>query len=1145
MKSWMLWPPLMLALNLALAGGMAQGQAEYVNWENAPVRALDLSPDGRLLAVAHTADARVQLFDVTAGLPVYAGSLLTGLDPVAVRFRSNAELWVVNHLSDSVSIIDVPRRQIRLTLATLDEPYDVVFSAGGRAFVTASQVNRIQVFNLSSLGTAPQEIMILGEDPRALAVSPDGSTVYAAIFESGNGTTLVAGGTANGNFPPNAAQDGAGPYAGINPPPNSGTSFEPALNPALGEAPAVGQIVRRTSSGRWVDDNAGDWTDLVSGPQASRSGRFPGWDLPDRDLAVIDAASLSVTYRQRITNMVMAVEVNPATGEALVVGTDATNEVRFEPNLNGRFLRVQSALVSGSGATVRDLNPHLDYATSTVSQSERDRSIGDPRSLVFTPDGSTAYVAGMGSNNVVVLNGDGSRRASAAPIEVGEGPNGIVLSADGARLFVWNHFEASLSTVDLEQGREIQRQDLHNPLPAAIQNGRPFFYDTHATSGLGHASCASCHVDGRTDRLAWDLGDPSGENKSFNQNCMSFAVGLPCSSFHPLKGPMTTQTLQDIIGKEPLHWRGDRDGLEEFNPAFVGLMGDDTSLTEGQMQQFEDFLATITFPPNPFRGSNNLLGTQVSLDGHVTSGRFGAAGRPLGVGNAVRGRDLFLNTLLVDLPGIPGQTTCGSCHTVPTGLGSNGRLFDPIAGNRLGGTDIPDGPNGENHFHVTGAGTLSGGTFKIPQLRNMHEKTGFSLSTAESSAGFGYLHDGAVDTLSEFVSLEEFVPESDQDVADVVAFLLSFSGSAIGTVNAGHEGEIALSQDTHAAIGQQATLTGAVTAQTNTLLDLADAGVVGLVAHRGADQWLYDDGGFESDQGGRTGRAALLGTASGSAPLTLTAVPIQSANRLALDRDRDGVRNGVETAQGSPAWDGNLSVFRPAQGLWYNPARSGHGVDLQIAGGQMAGTWYTYSDDGTPVWYQAVAPFSGQSWTADLLRYELQADGTVAGTSVGSMTFEFTNPDEATFSWVVDGRPGSEPFQRFRFATETPLRQVSGLWFNPGEPGYGISVDALSDVRVVVAYFYDANNQPRWVIGQADNAATTTISMLSVNGFCPDCAFVDTTTRSGGTLTVGFEEVERRGNLVLSVDYPAVSNSLFEREADVIPLTDVPVNLDG
>ena len=67
-----------------------------------------------------------------------------------------------------------------------------------------------------------------------------------------------------------------------------------------------------------------------------------------------------------------------------------------------------------------------------------------------------------------------------------------------------------------------------------------------------HVSCASCHPDARLDRLAWDLGNPAG--------------GL-VQSFHPMKGPMVTQTLQDIIleGDNPLHWRGDRNGIEDFN----------------------------------------------------------------------------------------------------------------------------------------------------------------------------------------------------------------------------------------------------------------------------------------------------------------------------------------------------------------------------------------------------------------------------------------------------------------------------------------------------------------------------------------------------------------------------------------------------
>ncbi|MBL0044730.1 MAG: hypothetical protein IPP33_10160 [Flavobacteriales bacterium] len=32
-----------------------------------------------------------------------------------------------------------------------------------------------------------------GEQPRALAVSPDGNTVYCAFFESGNQTTVISG----------------------------------------------------------------------------------------------------------------------------------------------------------------------------------------------------------------------------------------------------------------------------------------------------------------------------------------------------------------------------------------------------------------------------------------------------------------------------------------------------------------------------------------------------------------------------------------------------------------------------------------------------------------------------------------------------------------------------------------------------------------------------------------------------------------------------------------------------------------------------------------------------------------------------------------------------------------------------------------
>jgi YVTN family beta-propeller protein len=183
----------------------------FVNWENHPIHALDLSPDRKILALAHTADQRLQLFDTSANTPVSIGSVIVGIDPVSVRFRSNSEVWVVNHISDSISVVDVDSRQIRATLSTADEPFDVVFT-GNKAFVSCSQANQVLVYDTNDLSQAPRVIAIQAEDPRALALSPDGKTVYAAIFESGNATTVLAGGFSRAESQlPNVVSDTRGP----------------------------------------------------------------------------------------------------------------------------------------------------------------------------------------------------------------------------------------------------------------------------------------------------------------------------------------------------------------------------------------------------------------------------------------------------------------------------------------------------------------------------------------------------------------------------------------------------------------------------------------------------------------------------------------------------------------------------------------------------------------------------------------------------------------------------------------------------------------------------------------------------------------------------------------------------------------------
>jgi YVTN family beta-propeller protein len=1070
----------------------------YVNFENHPIHALDLSPDRSLLAVAHTADQRVQLFDVSSGTPVSIGHVVVGVDPVSVRFRNNGELWAVNHISDSVSVIDVATRKIKTTLATADEPFDVVFTAG-RAFVSCSQANQIAVFDLTDLTAAPRSIKIAAEDPRALAVSPDGNTVYAAIFESGNATTALPGNFIRSDTRlPNTVSDVRGPYGGVNPPPNSGNSFVPAINPAA-PPPAVSLIVRRDSSRRWLDDNGRDWTRLVSGDLSGASGRVPGWDVVDRDVAVIDANSLSVRYITGLMNIAMAISVKPNTGEISVIGTDASNEIRFEPNVKGRFVKVQLARINGAEKTISDLNPHLNYQTQIVPQSERDKSIGDPRAIVWRADGTLGWVAAMGSNNVIVI--DAAGRRVGAPIRTGLGPIALALDEGRNRLYAWNHFEASLSVINTTSAAEVVRVALFNPLPASIKAGRAFLYDTQRTSGLGQASCASCHVDARIDKLAWDLGDPSQPPALFDQNCATSLV-TACQNYHAMKGPMTTQTMQDIIGHEPLHWRGDRRGIESFNPAFVGLLGDDVQLTPTEMSAFKNYLSTIVFPPNPFRNTDNSLPDALNLNDQRTSGRFALPGLPLGIGNANRGLQLYASGFL------DGQIRCAACHTLPTGMAVNGSVRATQLNLAIGGGSLPLGPMGENHLGIVSTDGFNNISIKVPQLRNMYEKVGMEFTSTESLSGFGFAHDGSVDSMADFLSASVFTPTSDQDVADLVALQMAFAGSDFALPNPTLSAPAPLSKDSHAAVGKQVNVTSTtLPTLASELLTLARAAKIDLIVSAGGHGYVFDSVSerFLTDDGtAALTQATLLSVASAQNPQTWTAVSQGLGKRLGIDRDGDGVTNFVEIKQGSDPTDAASTQVRPIAGLWFNPARSGHGFDVQFGAGQMFATWYTYQDDGTPTWYQAVAPVA-TNWTAPLTRYVWnQATQRAVGSVVGQLSLTFSDAQTGRVDWQLGTRRGSEPLIPANGGASAPIVERTGAWYDPLQPGWGLSIYTQGDFHVSIAYFYDGANQPRWLIGQASNTTSVTLPMQSARGFCPDCTAQAVTFTPGGEVRINF-----------------------------------------
>jgi len=580
----------------------------FVNFEGAQTNPIRLSSDGTRLFALNTPDTRVSVFDVSnPSNPALIVEIPVGIEPVSVNPRTDDEAWVVNQESDSVSIVSVSKGIVTDTIYVKDEPSDVVFAGNNLAFVSVARSNLINVYDAISHALV-KSIAVFGENPRALAVSADGSKVYAAFALSGNHTTII-------------------PSQYAPPPP-------PPTNPQLPPPPQVGTI---------VDASDPHWSNVIR------------YSMPDNGVVAIDTTSLTVaTYYTYVGTTNLGLAVQPATGDLWVSNTDAINLLMFDPNLRGHWLanRVTSISVSTGAITgYYDLNPTIDYAI-LPNPAAQAIALAQPTALTFDPTGTNLYVAAFGTDRVAVLN----KGSVAAFIEIGpatgsqvnpsakRGPRGLALNATAQRLYVLNRLYNSISIVDTSKNALIGEipTGLFDPTPIVIRDGRGFLYDAKL-SGNGTGACASCHIDAEGDMLAWNRGDPGG-------NMVTVVQGKNTFEMHPMKGPMTTLTMRGLNNLFPYHWRGDEPNFAAFNSAFNSLMGG-PELSNADMAAFTSYINTIVFQPNPNQNLDRTLPSSVPLPEG-------------GTGNPNAGLNLFLNTP------VKGAETCNSCHSDP-GPGTN------------------------------------------------------------------------------------------------------------------------------------------------------------------------------------------------------------------------------------------------------------------------------------------------------------------------------------------------------------------------------------------------------------------------------------------------------------------------------------------
>jgi YVTN family beta-propeller protein len=908
-----------IAATIALFSAPAQA---FVTFESGQVRPLAKPPDGTRLFVCNTPDNRLEIFDIDAGSLTHVTSVPVGLEPVAVAARTNTEVWVVNHLSDSVSIVDIsdinaPRVTRSLTVG--DEPRDIVFAGAAfdRAFVTTAHrgqnipfdpqlttagVGRadVWVFDANNLGASfgGDELTIVtlfGDTPRPLAVSPDGTRVYAGVFLSGNQTMTLGEGHVP-NIRNNMGQL-------VMPRPVNALPL-PDTDVHGDERPEVGLIVKYNGSA-WVDEN---------GLDRSFSVRF---NLPDYDVFAIDATAnppiqLAGTPGRfpHVGTTLFNMAVNPANEKVYVTNLEAFNEVRFEgpgtfadSTVRGHLVESRITVIDPVAETVTPihLNKHIDYNSpfDPAPNATNEKSLAFPLEMQFSADGSTLYVAALGSSKIGIydtteLEADTFTPDVADQLAVsGGGPTGLILDEGNSRLYVLTRFDNSVSAVSTATGVETQHIALHNPEPESVVAGRPFLYDATHTSSRGDQACASCHIFGDFDALAWDLGNPDDET---TENGIPFILaGAPFGieeDFHPMKGPMTTQSLRGMDNHGPMHWRGDRNGFPQeansqpnggvfdevrafnkFNPAFVGLIGRSAELETSEMQAFTDFILQVMYPPNPVRQLNNeLTPAQTSAQ-----------------------TDYFNRTS-------DTVTTCNGCHI----FDRNGNGVGPLAVERPGFFGSDGRATFENEPQM----------FKVAHLRNMYQKVGMfgmapelfvnagdNAHKGDQVRGFGFLHDGSVDTIFRFFQATVFNPSggsgfpNDAERREMENFMLIFDSNH------------------RPIVGQQSTLSPSSGADADTRVDLllesaddaeCDVVVKGVVAgeERG---WVYDGSGqYSSDRAadGTIADAALRALAdTAGQELTFTAVPVGEGERIGIDRDLDGFGDIDEVDGGSDPAD--------------------------------------------------------------------------------------------------------------------------------------------------------------------------------------------------------------------------------------------------
>jgi hypothetical protein len=176
-------------------------------------------------------------------------------------------------------------------------------------------------------------------------------------------------------------------------------------------------------------------------------------------------------------------------------------------------------------------------------------------------------------------------------VDVGAGADGIALTKDGTRAFVYSQFDHRIDELRKSgSGENAELVNVGRPAVVATDTltpaealGRRMFFDAtdrRISSTQTNVACSTCHLEGRDDGHVWEFPD----------------------------GPRQTPALagRKLLSTAPYHWSGEFDTIERFSAHTITERMGGTGLDQDSTDTLAHYIDGLPAAPSPLSLSSPL-----------------------------------------------------------------------------------------------------------------------------------------------------------------------------------------------------------------------------------------------------------------------------------------------------------------------------------------------------------------------------------------------------------------------------------------------------------------------------------------------------------------------------------------------------------